>query len=276
MIQNETKDMFISELLSTTAASQGDELSFKHPFSCEIFSGFDTTKTLSTHIQKPVDSIELTQTFQSDDVSAACWRVVINQQNVQGVTTIVKEEGKWEARIMLNSFPATQFWREKVQLLSKEKMDDDGWEFPPGTDTSTPEYDPNEKLDPKLPPGILLDQNVVFEAPIVLKGLRGIDTVTTAIGHASAVYGPREYKHKIMSGPFILSLWNVSVSGIKIEAANLIQMNAQGKVAKMTVSFQPWPAIKLFHDRMRVRTRYFLSEDYFELENAQEELMNDE
>ena len=41
-------------------------------------------------------------------------------------------------------------------------------------------------------------------------------------------------------------------------------MNQEGKVAKMTVFFQPWSAIKLFHDRMQIRTKDFLTPDYFE------------
>ncbi len=265
MIQNKTKDMFVTELLNQLSPAKEDTYSFKHPFSHISTDGLEKATMLSELIQTPVEEIGLTQSFQNEEVAAVCWYVKINQHKVQGVTALVKEENSWEIRIMLNSFPATQFWREKVHALSKELMDEAGWEFPAGTDTSTPEYNPSEKLDPKLPPGITLADDVVFEAPIVSKALEGLETVTTAIGHASAVYGPREYKHKIMSGPFILSLWNVNISGIKVEAANLIQMNAEMKVAKMTVSFQPWPAIKLFHDRMRVRTRYFLSQDYFEL-----------
>lgn len=265
MTQKNTNDVFVSELLNELKVTAQDTVNFKHPFSCQTINGYDFTRTLAELVQHPVTNIEKSQSFSSEDMAATCWTLTFNQLPIQGVTTVVVGENGAEVRIMLNSFPATREWREAVKGLSKELMDDDGWDFPPGTDTSTPEYDPSEKLDPKLPPGIVLADDVVFEAPIVMKGLKGKETVTTAIGHASATYGPREYHHRVMSGPFMLSLWNVSVSGIRIEAANLIQMNAEGKVAKMTVSFQPWPAIKLFHDRMRVRTKYFLSPDYFEV-----------
>ncbi len=265
MTQMNTNDVYVSELLNELNISAQDSVSFKHPFSCQSISGYDQTKSLAGLIHKPVKDIEITQSFLSDEVAAKCWALNFNQRTVQGITAVVVTDQGTEVRIMLNTFPATREWREAVKILSKDLMDDNGWDFPPGTDTSTPEYDPTEELDAKLPPGIVLADNVVFEAPIVLKGLEGKELVTTAIGHASATYGPREYHHRLMSGPFMLSLWNVSVSGIRIEAANLIQMNAEGKVAKMTVCFQPWPAIKLFHDRMRVRTKSFLSSDYFEL-----------
>lgn len=272
-MQSTTQSMFVSELLDVLRLSNGSASSpfsdktfrLKHPFSWQPVSGLQVIQTLTQHIQSPVQNIELTQQFNnSENVVACCWRVTLEGSQIQGTTAVVADENSVEIRILLNSFPATRQWRESVMALSGGLMPSEGWEFPQGTDLSTPEYDPAEKLDPKLPPGIVLADDVIFEAPIVLKGLQGIELVTRAIGHASAVYGPRDYKHKIKEGHCLLSLWNVAVSGIPIEAANLIQMNQQGKVAKMTVSFQPWPAIKLFHDRMRVRTKAFLSPDYFE------------
>lgn len=272
-MQSTTQSMFVSEILDALQHNKGSANSplsdktfyLKHPFSWQPVSGLPAIQTLSQHIQTPVMNIELTQRFSNGkNVMACCWRVTLDGFEIQGTTAVVVEKNTVEIRILLNSFPATRQWRQSVTALSHELMPSEGWEFPEGTDVSTPEYDPAEKLDPKLPPGIVLADDVIFEAPIVLKGLQGIELVTRAIGHASATYGPRNYKHKLQEGHCILSLWDVSVSGIPIEAANLIQMNQQGKVAKMTVSFQPWPAIKLFHDRMRVRTKGFLSSDYFE------------
>ncbi|MCY7294081.1 hypothetical protein [Alteromonas sp. a30] len=259
-----TTSMFVLELLQHFNRLSEGNLSFKHPFSFQTISGIKSIGTLSELIQAPTQSIRQTQSFSDESVAAICWEVFIGNSKVQGVTALVRYPQGSEVRIMLNSFPATRLWRDEVYQLSSHYMNMADWTLPANTDTSTPEYDPSETLDPKLPPGIELADDVIFEAPIVSKGLQGIKTVTTAIGHASAVYGPRDYEHKTMSGACLLSLWNVSVSGLRIEAANLIQFNTEKKVAKMTVSFQPWPAIKLFHDRMRVRTQYFLSSDYFE------------
>lgn len=259
-----TNNMFVSELLEEMNVSSDADVNFKHPFSCQEVKGYDLIKKLAEHIQSPVGGIELGPCFSSDDVVAKCWTVAFAGDTIQGVTTVVAEDGDYEVRILLNTFPKTREWREAVRSATGDLMQEDGWEFPPGTDTSTPEYDPSEELDAKLPPGIVLADDVIFEAPIAVKGMQGLELVTRAIGHASATYGPRDYRHRVMSGPLMLSLWNVSVSGLRIEAANLIQMNQEGKVAKMTVSFQPWPAIKLFHDRMRVRTKGFLSPDYYE------------
>lgn len=272
-MQTTTQSMFTAEIieaLKNNNSSVSSPLSIqhfqlKHPFSWQPVSGLTDIDTLTQHVQAPVESIELTQSFNNgENVAACCWRVTLDGFEIQGTTAAVLEENTVEIRILLNSFPATRQWRESVMSLSQQLMPSQGWEFPAGTDLSTPEYDPAEPLDAKLPPGIVLAEDVIFEAPIVLKGIQGRELVTRTIGHASAVYGPRDYRHKIQSGHLIMSLWNVSVSDIRIEAANLIQINQEGKVAKMTVSFQPWPAIKLFHDRMRVRTKAFLDADYFE------------
>lgn len=200
--------------------------------------------------------------FQSDEIKACTWLAVFDGQEISGVTAALFGPNGATVSIFSSSLPATGAWRAETIQKAGHLVEPSAWELPEGTDMSRPEFDVDDKLDPKLP--FEVTDDVIFQSPVLRKPIAGVDEVRLVIGHAAAVYGERSYGPKLQAGPRLLSFWSAPVDGAPIEVANVIEVNQQKQVTRMVMSMRPWPAVKRFRDRVRPRTEHFLDQSYFE------------
>jgi len=263
MTQAKVSGMFAEDLLQEWKVTSSDQVVLKHPFALGESVGETLVRDLAAMIAAPLTALEQVIALDGDDIKARGWRARFDDHDIRGVTVAVRKGGAVELQMMLSSFPKTVGWRDEVYRLSEGLIPAELWELPVGTDQSIPEVDPEEKLDPKFP--FEVTDDIVFNSPVLLRPVEGIEDVRTIISHASAVYGEREYGPRVMSGPHLLSLWTCGVSGVSIEAANLIQVDSDRRVREMTLAFRPWPAVQLFRDRVVARTRDLIDRSYYTL-----------
>lgn len=263
MSQHDTTSLYVEELLHESGLPAQAPAVMKHPFACGLIEGMPLIRTLAAALNRPLSATREVTRFAGDNVHARSWTVQFQGQDIPGVTAVFRQGDVAEIRIMLSAFPATAGWREEARRATGDALPATAWELPAGTDQSIPAPDPNEVLDAKLP--FQITQDVALFSPVLTKPVHGEADVVRVIGHASAVYGSRSYGPRIMSGASMLSFWTASVSGVPIEVANVIQINSDKLVTSMTMSMQPWPAVQLFRNRVRVRTEHFLDQTYFDL-----------
>jgi hypothetical protein len=238
------------------------ELALKDPFTTAVTRG-QTALRLVEAAERSLERPPVqTARFEGEGAVASLWTAQIEGRTLQGCTAaLALPGGGVEVRITARTLPVTTLWRDRVRGAAAGLVPEEAWELPEGTDLSVPDPDPQEVLDAQLP--FPLAPETVFYSPVLLRPVEGAALVDKLIAHASATYGDRLVGAALIGSSEALFLWTGSVSGVPVEATTTMRLE-QGLITSMAVYMQPWPAIRLFGERMRARSKGWLSPDYFE------------
>jgi hypothetical protein len=99
----------------------------------------------------------------------------------------------------------------------------------------------------------LLAEDVVMHSPLLVKAILGRDAVAkTMASSARNRDNPGEYvlERKLDSNTTFLH-WKGTIEGHEFESMELLTDGPDGNLKERTVAYRPFPALKIFRDKMR-------------------------
>jgi hypothetical protein len=116
---------------------------------------------------------------------------------------------------------------------------------------------PFRKLRESGPPtpeqaAVILAENVVMHSPVLIKPIVGRELVAITISNSShSRDNPGEYifEAKVDDRTTLLR-WQGTVEGHHIESLELLTDDEEGLLLERTVAYRPFPAVKIFRDRL--------------------------
>ena len=98
----------------------------------------------------------------------------------------------------------------------------------------------------------ILAENVVMHSPVLIKPIIGRELVAIRISNSShSRDNPGQYifEAKVDDRTTLLR-WQGTVDGHKIESLELLTDDENGLLVERTVAYRPFPALKIFRDRL--------------------------
>ena len=98
----------------------------------------------------------------------------------------------------------------------------------------------------------ILAENVVMHSPVLIKPIVGRELVAITISNSShSRDNPGQYifEAKVNDRTTLLR-WQGTVEGHKIESLELLTDNEEGLLLERTIAYRPFPAVKIFRDRL--------------------------
>jgi hypothetical protein len=98
----------------------------------------------------------------------------------------------------------------------------------------------------------ILAENVVMHSPVLIKPIVGRELVAITISNSSHSRddpGKYVFEGKLDARTTLLR-WQGTVQGHKIESLELLTDNEEGLLLERTVAYRPFPALKIFRDRL--------------------------
>lgn len=98
----------------------------------------------------------------------------------------------------------------------------------------------------------ILAENVVMHSPVLIKPIVGRELVAITISNSSHSRddpGKYIFEAKVDDRTTFLR-WQGTVEGHKIESLELLTDNEHGLLVERTVAYRPFPAVKIFRDRL--------------------------
>jgi hypothetical protein len=98
----------------------------------------------------------------------------------------------------------------------------------------------------------ILAEDVVMHSPVLIKAIVGRELVAVTISNSSHSRddpGKYIFEAKVDDRTTLLR-WQGTVEGHKIESLELLTDNEEGLLVERTVAYRPFPALKIFRDRL--------------------------
>ena len=98
----------------------------------------------------------------------------------------------------------------------------------------------------------ILAEDVVMHSPVLIRPIVGRELVAITISNSShSRDDPGQYifEAKVDARTTLLR-WQGTVEGHKIESLELLTDNEHGLLVERTVAYRPFPALKIFRDRL--------------------------
>ena len=98
----------------------------------------------------------------------------------------------------------------------------------------------------------ILAENVVMHSPVLIEPIVGRELVAITISNSSRSRddpGKYIFERKLDDRTTLLR-WQGTVEGYKIESLELLTDNKDGLLLERTVAYRPFPALKIFRDRL--------------------------
>jgi hypothetical protein len=98
----------------------------------------------------------------------------------------------------------------------------------------------------------ILAENVVMHSPVLIKPIIGRELVAITISNSSHSRddpGKYVFEGKLNDKSTLLR-WQGTVEGHKIESLELLTDNGDGLLLERTIAYRPFPALKIFRDRL--------------------------
>src|SRR5215813_7425797 len=97
----------------------------------------------------------------------------------------------------------------------------------------------------------LLDENIVFNSPILARSIEGRDFCAAIFAQSSTTRGSGSYAAEVKLDDRTTFLrWIGTMDGHKFESMEIIVDNERGLIVERTIALRPYPALKLFRDAM--------------------------
>lgn len=98
-----------------------------------------------------------------------------------------------------------------------------------------------------------LREDVVLHSPILFRGFEGRDIVIAVLSQVIEVLEDFEYTDELAEGDTVVLRFKANVGDRELEGIDFLELDADGKVAELTVFMRPMSALTRFNERMTER-----------------------
>jgi hypothetical protein len=98
-----------------------------------------------------------------------------------------------------------------------------------------------------------LREDVVLHSPILFRGFEGRDVVLVVLGHVVEVLENFRYTDELADETTVVLRFKARVGDRELEGIDFLQLDAEGKVADLTVFMRPLSAVNRFNEQMTAR-----------------------
>jgi len=98
-----------------------------------------------------------------------------------------------------------------------------------------------------------LSKDVVLHSPVLFRGFEGRDVVSQVLTHVAATLEDLTYTEELADGTTIALRFKANVGDLELEGIDFLELDADGRVAELTVFMRPMSALKRFNERMAIR-----------------------
>ena len=101
--------------------------------------------------------------------------------------------------------------------------------------------------------GETLRDDVELHSPILFRGFEGRDVVTQVLTHVAATLEDLTYVNELHEGDTVALRFKARVGDRELEGIDFLELDAEGRVAVLTVFMRPLSALTAFNQRMAER-----------------------
>lgn len=98
-----------------------------------------------------------------------------------------------------------------------------------------------------------LREDVVLHSPILFRGFEGRDVVVAVLTEVIATLENFRYTDELHEGDTVALRFKADVEDRELEGIDFLELDADGRVAELTVFMRPLSAVNRFNERMTER-----------------------
>ena len=98
-----------------------------------------------------------------------------------------------------------------------------------------------------------LREDVVLHSPILFRGFEGREVVSTVLTHVAATLEGLTYTDELVEGNTVALRFKATVGDRELEGIDFLELDEDGRVAKLTVFMRPLSALTRFNEQMADR-----------------------
>lgn len=98
-----------------------------------------------------------------------------------------------------------------------------------------------------------LREDVVLHSPILFRGFEGRDVVVAVLTEVIATLENFRYTDELHEGATVALRFKADVEDRELEGIDFLELDADGRVAELTVFMRPLSAVNRFNERMTER-----------------------
>jgi len=99
----------------------------------------------------------------------------------------------------------------------------------------------------------VLRDDVVLHSPILFRGFEGREIVTGVLTHVAATLEDFRYTDELAEGDTVVLRFEARVGDRELEGIDFLELDADGRVAGLTVFMRPMSALEAFNEQMAAR-----------------------
>jgi ketosteroid isomerase-like protein len=99
----------------------------------------------------------------------------------------------------------------------------------------------------------VLREDVVLHSPILFRGFEGREIVLGVLTHVVATLEDFRYTDELAEGDTVALRFKARVGDRELEGIDFLELDADGRVAELTVFMRPMSALKAFNEQMAAR-----------------------
>jgi hypothetical protein len=98
-----------------------------------------------------------------------------------------------------------------------------------------------------------LRDDVELHSPVLFRGFEGRDVVTQVLTHVAATLEDLTYVDELREGDTVALRFKAHVGDRELEGIDFLELDADGRIAVLTVFMRPMSALTAFNERMAER-----------------------
>jgi hypothetical protein len=98
-----------------------------------------------------------------------------------------------------------------------------------------------------------LREDVVLHSPILFRGFEGREIVGQVLTHVAATLEGLTYVDEVQEGASVVLRFQARVGELELEGIDYLTLDADGRVADLTVFMRPLKAVNAFNELMKAR-----------------------
>jgi ketosteroid isomerase-like protein len=98
-----------------------------------------------------------------------------------------------------------------------------------------------------------LREDVVLHSPILFRGFEGRDVALQVLTHVAATLEDFAYTDELAEGDTVALRFKARVGDRELEGIDFLELDADGRVAELTVFMRPMSALNRFNEEMAAR-----------------------
>lgn len=99
----------------------------------------------------------------------------------------------------------------------------------------------------------VLREDVVLHSPILFRGFEGREIALGVLTHVAATLEDFRYTDELAEGDTVVLRFKARVGDRELEGIDFLELDADGKVAELTVFMRPKSALEAFNEQMAAR-----------------------